>query len=83
MLEEMQITKYQIVRGAGNSELPKFIVDKGTIINIKNEDDMRFKYAVTRALQPVERKANTVSKLLLSFSYINAWVQDCKFKKLY
>ena len=60
----VKITKYQIVRGAGFSELPKFIVDKGTIINIENEDDMCFKYAVTRALHPVERKANIVSKLL-------------------
>jgi RNase H-fold protein (predicted Holliday junction resolvase) len=60
----VKITKYQIVRGAGFSELPKFIVDKWTIINIKNEDDMCFKYAVTRAVHPVERKANTVSKLL-------------------
>ncbi|CAB4012677.1 Hypothetical predicted protein [Paramuricea clavata] len=38
--------------------------NKKTVINIKNEDDMCFKYAVTRALHPVEKKANVVSKLL-------------------
>jgi hypothetical protein len=60
----IKVTKYQIVRGAGFSELPKFITSKKTVINIKNEDDMCFKYAVTRALHPVEKKANAVSKLL-------------------
>jgi hypothetical protein len=60
----VKITKYQIVRGAGFSELPKFITSKKTVINIKNEDEMCFKYAVTRALHPVEKKANVVSKIL-------------------
>ena len=60
----VKITKYQIVRGAGFSELPKFITSKKMVINIKNEDDMCFKYAVTRALHPVEKKANVVSKIL-------------------
>ena len=60
----IKVTKYQIVRGAGFSELPKFITSKKTVINIKNEDDMCFKYAVTRALHPVKKKANVVSKLL-------------------
>ena len=60
----VKITKYQIVRGAGFSELRKFITSKKTVINIKNEDDMCFKYAVTRALHPVEKKRT----LLASFS---------------
>jgi hypothetical protein len=60
----IKVTKYQIVRGAGFSELPKFITSKKTVINIKNEDDMCFKYAVTRAQHPVKKKANVVSKLL-------------------
>jgi hypothetical protein len=60
----IKVTKYQIVRGAGFPELPKFITSKKTVINIKNEDDMCFKYAVTRALHPVDKKANIVSKLL-------------------
>ncbi|CAB4026565.1 uncharacterized transposon-derived [Paramuricea clavata] len=60
----IKVTKYQIVRGAGFSELPKFITSKKTVINIKNKDDMCFKYVVTRALHPVEKKANVVSKLL-------------------
>ena len=60
----VKITKYQIVRGAGFSELPKFITSKKTVINITNEDDMCFKYPVTRALHPLEKKANVVSKLL-------------------
>ncbi|CAB3983138.1 Hypothetical predicted protein [Paramuricea clavata] len=60
----IKITKYQIMRGAEFSELPKFITSKKTVINIKNEDDMCFKYAITRALHPVEKKANVVSKIL-------------------
>ena len=69
----VKITKYQIVRGAGFSELPKFITSKKTVINIKNEDDMCFKYAVTRALHPVEKKANVVSKLLRKQSEKYNW----------
>ncbi|CAB4039934.1 Hypothetical predicted protein, partial [Paramuricea clavata] len=53
-LKKVVKMKYQIVRGAGFSELPRFITNKKTIINIKNEDNMCFKYAVTRALHPVE-----------------------------
>ena len=69
----VRITEYQIVRGAGFFELPKFITNKKTVINMKNEDNMCFKYAVTRALHPVEREANVVSKLLKKQSEKYNW----------
>ncbi|CAB4024905.1 Hypothetical predicted protein [Paramuricea clavata] len=57
---------YEVSNREGSciSELPKFIISKKTVINIKNEDIMCFKYAVTRALHPVKKKANVVSKRL-------------------
>lgn len=69
----VKITKYQIVRGAWFSNLPDFITSKKTVSNIKNEDDMCFKWAVTRALHPFEKKANVVSKPLRKQSEKCSW----------
>ena len=35
---------------------PKFLAAKKAIINLKNEDDECFKWTITRALNPVEKK---------------------------
>jgi hypothetical protein len=44
--------------------LPKWIEDKKATINMKCDDCVSFKYAITPALHPVEKKANVVSKVL-------------------
>ncbi|CAB4022881.1 Hypothetical predicted protein [Paramuricea clavata] len=53
----------------------RFITNKKTIINIKNENNMCFKYAVTRAFHPLERKADVVSKLLKKQSEKYNWAE--------
>ena len=42
----------------GSSYIPlfKFLAAKKAIINLKNDDDECFKWAITRALNPVEKK---------------------------
>ena len=53
-VEKIQIDKsaYDPVKGSSHIPLPKKIADKKALINMQNEDDMCFKYAVTRALNP-------------------------------
>ena len=40
--------------------LPDFLTAKKAIINLKNEDDECFKWAITRALNPVENIPNVL-----------------------
>ena len=44
--------------------LPKWIEDKKAIINMKCDGCFSFKYAVTSALYPVEKRTGIVSKVL-------------------
>ena len=40
----------------------EFLAAKKAIINLKNEDDECFKWAITRALNPVEKTLNVLIK---------------------
>ena len=51
-------------KGSRYMELPKFVMDKKAVINIKNNDNQCFKLAVTRALNPVEMDPCRVTKSL-------------------
>ena len=42
--------------------LPKFLAAKKAIINLKNEDDECFKWAITPALNPVEKNSERIAK---------------------
>ena len=44
--------------------LPKYLADKKALINLKNDDDQCFKWAVTRAINPVEKNAERIGKKL-------------------
>ena len=44
--------------------LPKFLAAKKAIINLKNEDDECFKWAIPRALNPVEKNSKRIDKEL-------------------
>ena len=56
--------RFEPLRGSSYIPLPKTIRSKKSIINIKNEDDMCFKWSVARALNPVERNAERITRLL-------------------
>ena len=65
-VEKIQIDKsaYDPLKGSSYIPLPKKIAGKKALINMENKDDMCFKYAVTRALNPVSMHAYRVSKEL-------------------
>ena len=48
--------KYVPLGGSSYIPLPKFLAAKNAIFNLKNEDDECFKWAISRALNPVEKK---------------------------
>ena len=47
--------KYEPLGGSSYIPLPGFLAAKKVIINLKNEDHESFKWAITRALNPVEK----------------------------
>ena len=57
-------TAYQPLRGRSYIELSPKLANTKSIINMKNDDDQCFKWSVTRALNPVEKNAERVSKIL-------------------
>ena len=52
---DINTTVYKPLRGNSYIPLPKELANKKAIINLKNNDNLCFKWAVTRALNPVER----------------------------
>ena len=61
---EIHSVRFEPMRGSSYIPLPKSLRSKKAIINMKNEDNMCFKWAVARALNPVERDAERITKLL-------------------
>ena len=53
---DLHAVKYVPLGGSSYIKLPKFLAAKKAIINLKNADDECFKWAITRALNPVEKK---------------------------
>ena len=61
---EVHIGKYQPLRGKKHEPLPKSIASKKAIINMKNDDDECFKWAVTPALNPIDIHPERITKEL-------------------
>ena len=61
---EIHIGEFKPLRGKKHEPLPKSIVSKKAIFNMKNDDDECFKWAVTRLLNPVDKKPERISKEL-------------------
>ena len=61
---EISITKYDPLSGSGYSKLPPYIAKKNIVINMKNEDNQCFKWAVTRALNPANGNPNRITNEL-------------------
>ncbi len=84
---DISIVKFNPLDGSGYSKLPKLISDKKAVINMKNEkckkecgkcekcaeSEMCFKWAVTRALNPVNDHAYRVTELLKKQSEEYNW----------
>ena len=53
--------------------LPKFLAAEKAIINLKNEDNECLKWAITRALNPVEKHSERIDKKLREISKVFNW----------
>jgi len=61
---EIHTENYESLRGSSYIPLPKQLMSKKAIINHKNEDNECFKWAVTRAVHPVDHNAEQISIIL-------------------
>ena len=70
---DLHTVKYDPLEGSSYIPLPKFLAAKKAIINLKNEDDKCFKWAITRALNPVEKHSERIDKKLRETSKVLNW----------
>ena len=63
------------LEGGGSSyiSLPKSLAAKKAIINLNNEDDERFQWAITRALNPVKIHPERIDKKIPETSKTLNW----------
>ncbi len=61
---DISVVRFNPLDGSGYSKLPPIISKKKAVINMKNDDDQCFKWAVTRALNPVKRDSEKITKKL-------------------
>ena len=59
---DLHTVKYVPLGGSSYIPLPRFLAAKKASINLKNEDDECFKWAITRALNPVEEYSESIDK---------------------
>ena len=59
--------------GSSYIPLPAFQAAKNAIINLKNENDECFKWAITRALNPVEKNSERIDIKLRENSEVLNW----------
>ena len=62
---DLHTVKYVPIGGSSDIPLSKFLAAKRAIINLKNEDDECFKWAITRSLNPVEKNSELIDKKTL------------------
>ena len=64
-VEELQlnIVEYEPLSGSSYIPLPKALANKKAIINMKNTDHQCFKWCVTRALNPVDKDSERITKI--------------------
>ena len=61
---DITASKLKLLKGSSHIPLPKLIARNKGLINIKNTEQQCFKWAITRALNPVERNPQRVTKIL-------------------
>ena len=61
---EIHMADWKPISGSSYIPLPKKIKNKGAVINMKNEDNQCFKWCVVRALNPVEKNSERITKEL-------------------
>ena len=61
---DISVVKFNPLDGSGYNKLPPLIAKKKAVINMRNDDDQCFKWAVTRALNPVGKNPDRITKEL-------------------
>ena len=59
---DITVSKNKPAKGSSHIPLPKELRRKNTLINMKNDDNLCFKWAITRALYPKDNHPERVSK---------------------
>ena len=70
---EIRLGDWKPLGGSSFIPLPKKIRNKGAVINMKNDDDQCFKWSVTRAMNPVEKNSERITKELKDQSVRLHW----------
>ena len=65
--------KYKPLGGSSYIPLPKFLAAKKAIINLNTEDDESFKWAIIRALNPVENHPERIDRECRETSKVLNW----------
>ena len=73
MCLDVHTVKYEALGGSSYIPLQKFLASKKVIINLKNEDDEYFKWAITQALNPVEKHSERVDQKPRETSKVPNW----------
>ena len=61
---EIFITKFKPLKGKSYKPFPSAITKKKAVINMENDDDQCLKWAITRALNPVENNPQRIKNIL-------------------
>ena len=70
---DLHTVMYTPLGGSSYIPLPGFLAAKKAIINLKNEDDECYKWAITRALNPVEKNSERIDIKLQETSKTLNW----------
>ena len=70
---DFHTVKFEPLDGSPYIQLPTFLAAKKAIINFRNEDDECFKWAITRALNPVEKNSERIDRKLQETSKTLNW----------
>ncbi|KAJ0169636.1 hypothetical protein K1T71_014821 [Dendrolimus kikuchii] len=68
---ELNINKYNPLRGNSYIDLPKDIKDKKAVINFNNSDNFCFKWALLSALYPVNKNSGRLSSYTIHSNKLN------------
>jgi len=61
---DINTAPYKPRKGRSYIPLPACLANKKPVINMENKDDQCFKWSITRALNPVERDSDRITKIL-------------------
>ena len=70
---EIHFANWKPIRGATFIPLPAKLKNKKAVINIKNEDNQCFKWCIARALNPVDKNPNRITKEVVEQSKSFNW----------